>query len=228
MQQPDLRQERRLWAAGCRPVAGVDEAGRGAWAGPVVAAAVILPELRGLRRLLHGVRDSKLMTPAQREHWATRIELLALASAIGQSSAEEIDRLGILPATRLAMRRAVEALATRPAHLLIDYLLLPELPQPQTGLTHGDARVLSIAAASVLAKVDRDRSMAALDAAFPGYGFGQHKGYGTRCHQEALARLGPSPIHRRSYAPVQRVCATNLYPAEGQTAELPPSVAMPL
>jgi ribonuclease HII len=228
MQQPDLRQERRLWAAGCRPVAGVDEAGRGAWAGPVVAAAVILPERRGLRRLLRGVRDSKLMTPAQREVWATHITQLALASAIGQASAEEIDRLGILAATRLAMRRAVEGLAPGPAHLLIDHLLLPELPQPQTGLTHGDARVLSIAAASVLAKVDRDRSMLALDAIYPGYGFGQHKGYGTRSHQEALARLGPSPIHRRSYAPVQRVFASSSPRAEGYTAELPPSVAMPL
>jgi ribonuclease HII len=214
MQRPDLRQERRLWAAGCLRVAGLDEAGRGAWAGPVAAAAVILPPSRGLARLLKGVRDSKQMTPLQREMWAERIVALAAAHGVGLVGPEEIDRIGILPATRLAMRRAVEGLSPSPDHLLIDHLRLPDLGLPQTPLTHGDALVLSIAAASVLAKVHRDQVMTALDAQFPGYAFAQHKGYGTQGHQDALARLGPSPIHRRSYAPIQRLAAARPAPAD--------------
>lgn len=224
MQRPDLRHERRLWAAGCLHVAGLDEAGRGAWAGPVAAAAVILPQRRTLARLLQGVRDSKLMTPLQREEWAGRIEEIAFAHAVGLADADEIDRIGILPATRLAMRRAVEALPQMPDHLLIDHITLPDLTQPQTGLTHGDTRVLSIAAASVLAKVHRDHCMAALDTQFPGYGFGQHKGYGTRRHQDALACLGPSPIHRRSFSPVRCLIAALPTSVEGPSQEPYPSV----
>lgn len=200
---PDLWLESQLAAAGLQRVAGLDEAGRGAWAGPVTAAAVVLPVRRAnLRRLLQGVRDSKEMTPAGRERWELRIREVALAVGLGQASPQEVDALGPLRATRLAMERALQMLPSEPDYLLIDHLRLPEIELPQTGLPHGDARVLSIAAASVVAKVARDRAMVDLEAVFPGYGFAQHKGYGTPGHRTALHRLGPCDIHRRSYAPV--------------------------
>lgn len=200
---PDLSHEYDLLQAGCAYVAGVDEAGRGAWAGPVVAAAVVLPlERFDLAHLLHGVRDSKRMSAAQRETWFPMICEFALATGVGAASAHEVDRLGLLPATRKAMQRALEKLCVQPQHVLIDHIPLPEVTLPQTPITRGDDRVLSIAAASILAKVSRDRAMCALDADFPGYGFARHKGYGTPHHRRALERLGPSAIHRLSYAPV--------------------------
>jgi ribonuclease HII len=201
--RPDLEHEARLWASGFGRLAGVDEAGRGAWAGPVVAAAVILPQDDPrLQARLAGVRDSKLMTPRQRERWAGCILDVALAVGVGSTSPEEVDELGLITATRRAMRQAIDALGPAPDHLLIDHVRLTGVSFPQTPLTHGDALSLSIAAASVIAKVSRDQHMAELEMAWPGYGFALHKGYGTRLHQAALARLGPSPVHRRTYAPV--------------------------
>ena len=200
---PDLVLERQLRKEGFASIAGLDEAGRGAWAGPLTAAAVILPlERPDLAEVLHGVRDSKQMTPAQRTRWAEIIRQVALAIGVGHSLPEEVDDLGPLVATRLAMERALAGLSLVPEHLLIDYLRLPEVSLPQTGLPQGDARVLSIAAASVIAKVTRDQWMVSLEEAYPGYGFARHKGYGTPEHRSALLRLGPSPVHRRSFSPV--------------------------
>ncbi|OGO12965.1 MAG: ribonuclease HII [Chloroflexi bacterium RBG_13_68_17] len=202
-QQPSLVMEQALRAHGFACIAGLDEAGRGAWAGPLTAAAVILPlENAGLAGLLIGVRDSKIMTARQRTRWAESIRQVALAWAVGEASVDEVDGLGPLRASRLAMTRALNGLRLQPVHLLIDHLCLPEVTLPQTALPHGDALVLSIAAASVLAKVSRDQEMVSLDCAFPDYGFGRHKGYGTPQHRHALQRLGPSAVHRRSYAPV--------------------------
>ncbi len=203
---PDLAYEKRLWDAGFRRVAGLDEAGRGAWAGPVVAAAVILPpDHPGLTRHLDGVRDSKTLTAARRETLWEVIRHHALTWAVGSALPAEIDDLGIVPATRKAMARALRALQLSPDYLLIDYLSLPEIAVPQTSLPKGDAHVLSIAAASIVAKVSRDQMMVDLDARFPKYGFRRHKGYGTEQHQAALATLGPSAVHRRSFAPLRAV-----------------------
>jgi ribonuclease HII len=169
--------------------AGVDEAGRGAWAGPVSAAAVILPADPNIQESLSGVRDSKQMTPRERGFWAEIIKLKALTWAVATASSREIDQLGIVPATRLAMSRAISQLTHAPDHLLIDSL------------------VLSIAAASVLAKTSRDGLMLDLDRDFPVYGFARHKGYGTMVHQQTLAEYGPCPEHRYSYAPVRTAAA---------------------
>jgi ribonuclease HII len=203
MTQPDLKYETDILAGGARWIAGVDEAGRGAWAGPVLAGAVILPlHVAKLDTRLEGVRDSKLMSAQRREHWFEVIQKTALSWAVGAASPGEVDRLGIIPATHLAMGRALHRLQMYPDHLLIDHVKLPGFPQPQTTVTHGDALSLSIAAASILAKVSRDREMVDYEQHYPGYGFGRHKGYGTREHQFCLSRLGPSPIHRRTYEPV--------------------------
>ncbi len=200
---PDLRFESGLWDAGFASLAGIDEAGRGAWAGPVAAGAVILPRDERLAERLRGVRDSKQMLPSQRAFWAEEIRAVALGWGVGFASSQEIDQLGILPATRLAMERALAELACPPDYLLIDALPLPEVALPQTILIKGDARSLSIAAASVLAKTARDRVMVELDRAFPGYGLAAHKGYGVAAHAAALARLGACPIHRASFAPIR-------------------------
>lgn len=183
---------------------GVDEAGRGAWAGPVTAGAVVLPSNRPhLLEELSGVRDSKLMTPMQREYWAKMIRETALAYSSGWATCGEIDALGILPATRLAMQRAIEGLSPRGDHLLIDAVRLPGVTIPQTSLIKGDSIVLSIAAASIIAKTARDSYMQLLEEEIGGYGFSRHKGYGTALHREALAQLGASPQHRQSYAPIK-------------------------
>jgi ribonuclease HII len=200
---PDITFEQALWSTGVTYIAGVDEAGRGAWAGPVSAGAAILPQRVDLLECLAGVRDSKQMTPLQRAKWAVQIHELALAWGVGFASAAEIDALGILPATRLAMQRALEQLQPMPQHLLLDAVRLPRVNLPQQSLIKGDARVLSIAAASVLAKTARDELMVQLDAQYPGYGLARHKGYGTTLHQTALQSLGPCPIHRQSFAPIR-------------------------
>jgi len=201
---PDLSFEEDLWTEGKTCVAGVDEAGRGAWAGPVTAAAVILPaDNAGLPELLAGVRDSKLMSATQREKWAAEINRLAVAVCVGWADFSEIDEIGILPATRLAMRRAIQGLGHSVDHLLIDAVKLPDVDIPQTSLIKGDARSLSIAAASILAKTSRDTLMRSLEKEYTGYGFDRHKGYGTAGHQAALQNLGVSAIHRRSYAPIK-------------------------
>lgn len=201
--RPDLSLEAALWSQGLERIAGIDEAGRGALAGPVAAAAVILPVEYKLYEQLNGVRDSKQMTPAERAHWAVRIRRLAAAWGVGFASHEVIDSLGILPATRLAMQRAIAALAVAPQHLLIDHLLLPEVEIPQTALTKGDARSLSIAGASILAKTARDALLDALEVEFPGYGFKAHKGYATPQHLLALENIGPCTIHRKTFTPLK-------------------------
>ncbi len=197
--EPDFAFEILLWQSGICRVAGIDEAGRGALAGPVAAAVVIFPPDPTLAAALHGVRDSKQMTPTQRAEWTERLPRLALAYAVGCASVEEIDTHGIAAATRLAARRAVEKLTILPEHMLIDYFHLPECSLPQTALVKGDARSLSIAAASILAKTARDVWLVELDQQYPGYGLAAHKGYGTQEHRLALQNLGPSSIHRRSF-----------------------------
>ena len=204
VQEPDLHEEMALYAAGYGHIAGLDEAGRGSWAGPVVAGAVILPlDHPDLPQQLEGVRDSKQLTPRQRERLYPIIESVALAVAVGVVPPERIDEVGIVPATRQAMGLAIAHLNLHPDFLLIDFLSLPDLPVSQKGITNGDALSLSIAAASIVAKVTRDRLMVQLDSRYPGYGFARHKGYGTSQHREALVRLGPSPVHRLSYAPMR-------------------------
>lgn len=201
---PELRFEKDLWKQGLRYVAGIDEAGRGALAGPVIAAAVILPPSdQNLKTKLDGVRDSKQMTPKQREKWSVQIRKHTLSYAIGKATPVEIDTYGILPATKLAIRRALLNLRQFPDHLLIDALHLPQIPVPQTILIKGDARSLSIAAASVLAKTARDKLMIALDAQYPDYGFASHKGYGTNGHLSSLRERGATPIHRKSFKPLK-------------------------
>lgn len=202
---PDLSFETALWEQDLHYIAGIDEAGRGALAGDVAAAAVILPREADLQHILAGVRDSKQMSPVQREYWSQEIKKAALAWAVGFASNTEIDSLGIAPATRLAVRRALELLPIKPDHLLVDYINLPDCAVPQTPLVKGDARCLSIAAASVLAKTARDELMRHYERRYPGYGFAKHKGYGTASHRIALQQLGASPLHRCSFAPLIRM-----------------------
>ena len=196
---PDLSFEQALWSSGVEFIGGVDEAGRGALAGPVAAGVVILPNRADLIIQLSGVRDSKQMSPKQRAEWAERLHGMALAWGVGLASAGEIDAIGIVPATRLAARRALMQLRVMPQHLLLDYLRLPEVSLPQTPLVKGDQRSLSIAAASILAKTARDGLLCDYERQYPGYGFAAHKGYGTLAHRRAMQRLGLSPIHRRSF-----------------------------
>ena len=204
VQEPDLREEIALYTDGYRHIAGLDEAGRGSWAGPVVAGAVILPIAQpGLIERLEGVQDSKQLTPGERERLYKIIKSVALDVGVGIAPPDMIDEIGIVPATRQAMGLALAQLDLLPDFLLIDYLHLPEVSIPQKSIANGDALSLSIAAASIVAKVTRDRWMVQLENRYPGYGFAQHKGYGTRQHREALARLGPSPVHRLSYAPMR-------------------------
>lgn len=179
-------------------IAGVDEAGRGPLAGPVVAAAVILDPGRRIR----GLRDSKLLTPPVREQLAVEIRARAVAWAVAESGVAEIDALNILQATLLAMRRAVEGLAVAPGAVEIDGTHCPRLACGARAIVRGDQTVPAISAASILAKTVRDALLVDLDAIHPGYGFARNKGYGTPEHLAALDRLGPSPVHRRSFAPV--------------------------
>lgn len=201
---PNLSEEYALQAVGHDRVAGLDEAGRGAWAGPVCAAAVVLPLRDGhLAQLLDGVRDSKLLSAGRREALLPVIREVALAVGVGWGEVGEIDRWGIVPATRLAMGRAVEDLDGHVDALLVDYVRLPAISLPQHSLPKADCRCLTVAAASIVAKVERDRLMVALDRDYPGYGFARHKGYGTAEHREALTDLGPSAVHRMSWRPMR-------------------------
>lgn len=200
--QPDLTHERDLWEQGILQVVGMDEAGRGALAGPVAVGAVCLPPDPLVATQLHGVRDSKLLTPAEREYWAERIKCHARGWAVGFASSEEIDQVGIVAAVRMAAMRALDALSLAPQYLLIDYFYLPQCNLPQTALIKGDQRCISIAAASILAKTERDRWMTEIEKTYPLYGFAAHKGYGTALHLERLERYGACPIHRRSFSPV--------------------------
>lgn len=212
--KPDLSYEQSLWNAGLSYVAGLDEAGRGAWAGPVFAAAVILPAIHEIATLLEGVRDSKQMSGHHREYWANVIKNRSLAWSIGAAEHNEIDAIGILPATRLAMQRALDTISIHPQHLLIDAVKLPNNTCAQTNLIKGDQRSLSIAAASILAKTARDELMRWQAQQYPQYGFHKHKGYGTRHHQQTLADHGACPIHRMSFRPL-RECST-LFNLEGK------------
>ena len=200
IQNPDLTYEKNLWSC-YKHIAGMDEAGRGALAGPVCVGAVILPDDDSLlSQALAGVRDSKQMTPRARESLAPRIKETALAWSVAFASAEEIDSQGIVRATRLAALRALHELSIPPQYLLTDFRLeLPQLDVSQTSLVKGDARCLSIAAASVLAKTARDALMRELDLQYQGYGLGKHKGYGTQAHRSAMKRLGYSSVHRKTF-----------------------------
>jgi ribonuclease HII len=192
-----LRYEKRAWESGARLVAGVDEVGRGSLFGCVVAAAVILDPAYRLR----GLRDSKLLLPQRREVLAQRIREHAVAWAVAAVDAARIDQINIYQASRVVMRDAVMALSPPPDHLLIDALKI-DCGLPQNAIIHGDALSASIAAASILAKVERDRMMREWDAVFPQYGLASHKGYSTPKHLAALRELGPTPLHRQSFAPV--------------------------
>jgi len=201
---PHLQEERALIRRGYGRIAGLDEAGRGSWAGPVVAAAVVLPlEWRNLQVKLSGARDSKLLTPRRREEVLEKVIEVALGVGVGIVSPRFIDERGIVAATRLAMMQALDALPMRPDYLLVDYLSLPDESLPYKSIVRGDNLSLSIACASIVAKVERDRMMIELEAEYPGYGFARHKGYGTPQHRKALMRLGLTSLHRLSFAPMK-------------------------
>jgi len=204
LQPPSLDEENKLKSQGYELIAGIDEAGRGALAGPVVASAVILPGSTNLP-WFKLVRDSKELSPRKREFLCDLIQKEALAVGTGVIAPQVIDSLNILKATKLAMMQAVEKLPKQPHFLLIDRLTLPGLSIPQTGITRGDKLCLSIACASIIAKVTRDHIMQELDRIYPGYGLARNKGYGTREHISRLRQLVPSPIHRLSFAPIKRV-----------------------
>lgn len=201
--RPTLEFETELWGKGVLRLAGIDEVGRGALAGPVYAAAVILPARESILEELAGVRDSKQMTPEEREQWAPRIQEKAIAWSLGWASCKEIDRWNVLSCTYLAAQRAVRALSIPAEHLLLDYIKLGKVDLPQTAVVDGDARCLSIAAASVIAKVARDAELCKLDSRFPDYGFASHKGYATEEHIQAISKHGPCPQHRLSFAPMR-------------------------
>jgi ribonuclease HII len=210
---PSFIEEELLAAQGYRLIAGVDEVGRGALAGPVVAAAVILPP--GLNEpWLEEVRDSKLLSPERRELFFHHIHQVAVATGIGAISHELVDKEGIVTATRMAMKQAVEQLSPQPESLLIDYLLLPEVSLHQKGIVDGDNLCLSIACASIIAKVARDRLMVGFDRVYPGYGLVRNKGYGTEEHLVSLFRLGPCPIHRQTFSPIRDILLHQLLSQE--------------
>ncbi len=204
---PDFSIETKIANGGRLLIAGVDEVGRGTLAGPVVAAAAILPgpvpeesEYNGL------VNDSKMLSAAQRQQAFNWLVGWCVSYGVGACTADEIDSIGIVPATRLAMSRAIAELDPQPEHLLIDSVELHSVPVPQTSIIRADSRSLSVAAASIIAKVTRDRLMANIfESDYPGYGFAAHKGYGTVVHMAALKVLGVSPIHRRSFKPVRDI-----------------------
>jgi len=201
---PTFDGERELNAQGYRLIAGLDEVGRGTIAGPVFAAAVILP-LEANIPWLPLVRDSKQLSPRRREYIFKLIQQTNVAIGIGVVPHTDIDKRGIVKATRLAMSRAIDQLPFTPDFLLIDALALPEVSLPQRSIVHGDQLSLSIACASIVAKVSRDRYMVELDSLHPGYGLARHKGYATKEHLRCLQQLGPCSIHRQSFAPVRRL-----------------------
>ena len=195
---PTFNIEKEIWTEGYTLIAGIDEVGRGPLAGPVVAGAVIISP-KSEKSWISQIRDSKELTVKKREKLAAIIKEEAIAWGLGMVSPEEIDNCGILQATRMAMKMAVEQLSKAPQFLLIDAMKLPDIKLPQRPIVRGDKLCLSIACASIVAKVTRDSIMADFDVSYPGYGFGKHKGYGTREHILNLQKLGPCPIHRRSF-----------------------------
>lgn len=206
-----LEFERNFWARGL-VIAGLDEAGAGPLAGPVTAACVVLDPAQ--IDSLVGVDDSKSLSKRRREAHAAQLKEAALAFAVANASVEEIDEINIREAGRLAMQRALTQVCAslKVDHLLVDARTVPGTELPQTSLIKGDARSLSIAGASILAKVDRDAQLLKLDERYPGYGFSRHAGYGTKAHLEALERLGPCPAHRRSFQPVKRMLEQRALP----------------
>ena len=203
--RPHLKLETGVWKEGIQFIAGVDEAGRGAWAGPVAAAAVVLPHRRPrwLLRHLAEVQDSKKLSSRKRDLLNELITTVAVSVSVGFANPDEVDSLGLIAATRVAMSRAVSGLDVSPQYLLVDAVNLQlELQIPQESMYFGDSISLSIAAASIVAKVYRDRLMCELDEKYPGYGFSVHKGYGTRQHRAAIMRLQPTPAHRCSFRPI--------------------------
>jgi ribonuclease HII len=223
-QSPNFDHENELESQGYELIAGIDEVGRGALAGPVVAGAVILPHPANLP-WLELVRDSKELDARKRESLFDIISKEAVAVGTGIVPSQVIDSVNILQATKLAMMQAVEKLPRQPGFLLIDRVSLSQCPIPQRGITRGDKSCLSIACASIVAKVTRDRMMEELDALYPGYGFARHKGYGTREHISCLQKLGPSPVHRLYFAPVRDVIASQssdpFAPRHSEEAERP-------
>jgi ribonuclease HII len=203
-QKPSLAEEKALRAEGYRLIAGVDEVGRGALMGPVVAAAVIMPDT--IKARWKGrVRDSKQLPPETREYLYPYIKETAISVGISSSANDVIDKVGIARATCLAMMAAVQQLLPQPQFLLIDFVRLHEVMIPQKGIVDGDSKCFSIACASIVAKVTRDRLVIKMDRDFPGYGFAEHKGYGTKEHLACLRRLGPCPLHRCSFRPVSDI-----------------------
>ena len=210
LQKPSFAEEKLLEAQGYRLIAGIDEAGRGSLAGPVVAAAVILPR-KVIAPWLDQVNDSKVLSPAKREFLFPLIKEIAISVGVGAVRHDVIDETGIVEATRLAMKLAIDRLAPQPDSLLLDYMYLPKVTLPQKGIVYGDSLCFSIACASIIAKVTRDRLMVEMDKTYSGYRLAQHKGYGTEGHIACLYRLGPSPIHRKSFHPVNAIIK-GLYP----------------
>ncbi len=202
-ESPNFEHELILYERGFHSIAGIDEAGRGPWAGPVTAGAVLLPLDENCVQALAGVRDSKQLSAKKRERLYEVIQEVAIDWQVAHVMPAEIDQMGILPATKKAMRMAVEKLSLKVDALVIDAVKFPKWKIEQVSLIKGDQRSLSIAAASIMAKVSRDRLMQDMENQYSGYGFGQHKGYGTKKHREALSVLGPCDIHRKSYKPIQ-------------------------
>lgn len=201
---PDFIQEDSLFQQGYSMIAGLDEVGRGTLAGPVVAGLAIF-EYKPYDDWVGMIRDSKQMSPSQREYVIPYLESAALALEIGVSSSIEVDNLGIVPATRLAMKRAINSLTFLPQYLLLDAFPLPDISIPQKAIIRGDSICFSIASASIVAKVRRDKMMEEYDILYPGYGFVSNKGYGTRQHMDGLKELGPSPIHRKTFSPLKEM-----------------------
>jgi ribonuclease HII len=218
---PSSRYERAARSAGYRTIAGLDEAGRGALFGPVFAAAVVLDPGRQIR----GLDDSKQLDPERRETLAARIRERAVAWAVGGADAFEIDRVNILEAARLAMRRAVDGLRVRSDYLLVDAVRV-DIDLPQEPLIHGDTLCFSIAAASILAKVERDRALTEWDCVFPEYGLASNKGYGTRDHLAALSRLGPTSLHRFSFEPVRSASRYTVWTGYPSREPNPPAIPL--
>jgi ribonuclease HII len=201
---PTFNEEMTLLSQGYRAITGIDEAGRGALAGPVVAAAVMLPQMADINGDLNGARDSKLMTPLQRERLFHIIFQKAISVGVGVISPDIVDLVNILNATRQAMRHAIEQMSQIPDYLLVDGMVIPGVSVKQKGIIKGDRLCLSIACASIIAKVTRDRIMVDADKLYPGYGLASHKGYGTRLHVDCLCKMGPARIHRHTFMPVRQ------------------------
>ena len=201
---PHLEKEIALLRQGYRFIAGLDEAGRGAWAGPVVAAAVILPiDSSNIVHTLSAVHDSKRLTPNKRDKLFEIIDKNALAISVGIATAPMVDELNVVGATRHAMQQALDKLSLTPDYLLLDHLTLPAIDLPQDAFPKADSTSLTVAAASIIAKVTRDRLMVDFNQTYPSYAFDRHKGYGTKLHQAALAQYGPCPLHRMSFNPLK-------------------------